>query len=232
MVRLCLISSLVLAAQPALAGGASGAAATLKPQPLTQLFISPMGEPFRARGGEPYPSAAWFKAADADGDGAISKAEFLADAQRFFKTLDTDGDGVLEEAEITAYETDIAPEVNIGVHEQNDAVKYNFDQYRSPDGSPAEVRVDSTSQLDSSERDAQRRRNMLASRRGAGIFGFIDMPEPVRAADTNIDFRVSLKEWMAAAAKRFDELDVKREGKLRLEALPKTPIQRANEGRR
>ncbi len=32
--------------------------------PLTQLFISPMGEPFRATDAEPYPSAAWFAGAE------------------------------------------------------------------------------------------------------------------------------------------------------------------------
>lgn len=230
MFRLCLIASLALLALPA----AAQTTPPPKPKALTQLFVSPMGEPFRAANGEAYPSEAWFKEADTNGDGAVDKAEFLADAQRFFKTLDTDGDGVLEEAEITTYETRIVPEVQIGTNAPDRTAAIDpYADYRSADGSPPEVHRDSMSRIaDERQADAQKAANRLAARRGAGIFGYIDQPEPVRAADTNIDFRVSLREWMAAAAKRFDQLDVKRDGKLMMANLPKTPFQLMLEGRR
>ena len=38
-------------------------------RPRGALFVSPSGEPFRSRPGEPYPVAVWFAQADADHDG-------------------------------------------------------------------------------------------------------------------------------------------------------------------
>jgi hypothetical protein len=236
MLRSALIAGLALAAQPVLADGpAKTPAPATAPKALTQLFISPMGEPFRATADAPYPSAAWFKGANTSGDGAMTKAEFMADAQRFFKVLDTDGDGVIDEAEITVYETKIAPEVNIGVNETSalGPQKFDYDQYRAPDGSPAEVHVDHASLIpDEREHDAAKAYNRIASRRGAGIFGFIDQPEPVRAADIHINFRITNKDWVTAAEQRFDALDVKRQGKLVLSELPKTPYQLVLERRK
>jgi len=77
------------------------------PPARPKLFISPSGEPFRGDNG----LAAWFAKADTDHDGALSEAEFAADAQRFFKTLDRNGDGKLDGFEIQAYEHDIVPEI-------------------------------------------------------------------------------------------------------------------------
>ena len=65
----------------------------LDPGPGAGLFISPSGKPFRAKPGEPYPVAAWFAAADRDGDGRVTLAEFEADADAFFRELDRNHDG-------------------------------------------------------------------------------------------------------------------------------------------
>jgi len=81
-----------------------------------QLFISPAGEPFRAPAEGPYPVAAWFSAADANHDGALSRDEFVADAGRFFILLDTDKDGVIDGFEVSAYERNIAPEILQGIN--------------------------------------------------------------------------------------------------------------------
>ncbi|MEI9891976.1 MAG: EF-hand domain-containing protein, partial [Caulobacteraceae bacterium] len=54
------------------------------PPQRASLFVSPAGEPFRAGPGEPYPVAVWFRLADADGDGKLTRDEFVADAARFF----------------------------------------------------------------------------------------------------------------------------------------------------
>lgn len=71
------------------------------------LFLSPAGEPFRGGDG----LAAWFAGADTDHDGALTLAEFRADAMRFFKVLDANHDGVVDGAENQIYETRIAPEI-------------------------------------------------------------------------------------------------------------------------
>lgn len=75
------------------------------------LFISPMGEPFRAAASGPYPSRAWFDQADADYDGRLTRAEVVADARRFFAVLDSSGSGRLSSAGIDRYETEIVPEI-------------------------------------------------------------------------------------------------------------------------
>ena len=64
--------------------------------PREWVFISPAGEPFRASTEAPYPSADWFQSADSDRDGAISVAEFTADAMAFFVRVDTSKDGQVD----------------------------------------------------------------------------------------------------------------------------------------
>jgi hypothetical protein len=81
------------------------------PGRLTQLFISPCGEPFRAVAKAPYPVAAWFARADKNGDGAIDRAEFRADADAFFDVLDVNHDGVISGFEVSRYEHLIVPEI-------------------------------------------------------------------------------------------------------------------------
>src|ERR1051326_4065392 len=76
-----------------------------------QLFSAPMGEPFRAGANDPYPSALWFAQADADHDGKLTKAEMLADADRFFVKLDSDRDGEITPPENRTYEDQMVPEI-------------------------------------------------------------------------------------------------------------------------
>ena len=85
------------------------------PPKTAQLFIAPMGEPFRAGPVAPDPVTAWFAQLDTNHDGRITLAEFTADADRFFAKLDTDHDGELIPSEVSAYERDIAPEIRLYV---------------------------------------------------------------------------------------------------------------------
>ena len=80
----------------------------LASHPFRRLFVSPMGEPFTGEGGGDA-LAAWFRQADANRDGALSRAEMQRDAERFFGTLDVNHDGEIDPDEITRYETQIAP---------------------------------------------------------------------------------------------------------------------------
>jgi len=56
-------------------------------------FISPMGEPFRARSKADNTLALWFRQADRNGDGVLTSDEMVADAHRFFAKLDEDHNG-------------------------------------------------------------------------------------------------------------------------------------------
>src|SRR6201996_1286328 len=47
------------------------------------LFISPLGQPFRAPAGEPYPSALWFQTVNTTHDGKLTRAQFRAEAAAF-----------------------------------------------------------------------------------------------------------------------------------------------------
>jgi Ca2+-binding EF-hand superfamily protein len=107
----------------AFAGALAGSAAEAPAQPPSPpaagppviVFMSPMGEPFRRRDGPGEPIERWFQAADTDHDGALSVTEFQADAVRFFATLDVNHDGEIAPDEITRYETEVAPEVQMGM---------------------------------------------------------------------------------------------------------------------
>ena len=171
--------------------------------PLTQLFISPMGEPFRATDAEPYPSAAWFAGADTNHDGVISRTEFRADALRFFKVLDVTGDGRIADNEIARYEYQIAPEIVASTRDTSDL------SLKKPDD----------------DDDSKVRRPGL-QRQGAAFYTFLNDAEPVRSADTDFNMKVTLDEWMAAADRRFKALDPDDTGGLKLADLPRPPTQK------
>jgi hypothetical protein len=206
-----LTAALLLAAAPAFAQPAAG---------YKQVFLSPAGEPFRAPLGEPYPSEAWFKAADTNGDGALDLAEFKADAARFFKTLDLNHDGMLMSVEVSVYEVKVAPEIMQAMTEPPEAIPEPVSE-RGPNNEPMQY-VGGGTRITESKRDL---RNILMARRGAGLFTFLDEPQQVRAADTDVDFQVSAAEAEAAAAKRFAKLDLNGDGKLDRAELPATPVQ-------
>jgi hypothetical protein len=217
-----------LAALLAAIAFAAAAPALAQDGPAAQLFISPMGEPFRAGPSDPYPAAAWFKQADQGNKGYLTRADFQADAARFFKTLDKDDDGYLDDKEVDNYEQNVAPEIvtamNIDAPQQGRAdADAELDSHASRDESNLPARyVHDVSRLND---DHAAHAKPPPPRRGAGFFSFFDEPEPVRAADTNIDFRISLTEWQAAADRRFDALDSKHTGKVMLADLPVTPFQ-------
>ncbi|MDP1631511.1 MAG: hypothetical protein Q8L66_08845 [Caulobacter sp.] len=215
----CLI--VVLAAAPAAAQSPDGpilipgagwaAPAGPPPPPRRQVFISPAGEPFRAEPGAAYPAAIWFARADADHDGALTLAEFTADALAFFDTLDTDKDQVVDGFESSHYELEIAPEI--------------AETPRTARGSGERRGLFGGS-----------RRDRPIPREGAGVYGLLNEPHPVRGADSNLDQRVSRAEAEAAARQRFQLLDANQTGRLTLADLPKTPAQNRlagpSEGRR
>lgn len=162
-----------------------------------QLFLSPGGQPFRAAAGQPYPVAAWFAKADADRDGRLTREEFRADAEAWFKVLDANGDGMIDMPETTRWEEELVPELG------RLSIGGGMVGRRAPP-----------------------RRNELSTRgQGAAAFSLINEPHPVRGADADLSFSVSLAEWRAAADRRFALLDPDGDGGVRLAELKPTPAQ-------
>jgi len=186
------------------------------------LFLSPMGEPFRGAAGQAYPAAAWFAGADANHDGAVDRAEFVADARRFFQTLDHDHDGRLTPEEVIAYERDIAPEIALYTAPSDFGdIPGGRDRGRSRGGGIGDA-LGLTS--------SGGRSSGYGGPMGAGRYAWLNIPEPVVSADSDIDRVITLDEFAATANRRFDTLDVAHKGALRLADLPRTPAQIAIEG--
>jgi hypothetical protein len=180
------------------------------------VFFSPAGEPFRSSLGEPAPMARWFAGADADHDGRLSPAEFTADHRRFFKVLDADGDGRIDGPEVGRYETVLAPEI-LGAA---DRVPERPPEGAAPGGPPEGGRRGPSGGRRAGGRGGGGgRQPAVAGPRGAGRvgaarYGLLNEPEPVRAADLDLDYRVSAEEWDKAAARRLAALDRDHDGAL------------------
>ena len=182
-----------------------GEAAKLPPcQPKrAQIFLAPMGEPFRAGANDPYPSALWFAQADADHDGKLTRAEMLADADRFFARLDSDHDGEITPIENRAYEDQIAPEIRSQIGRED-----------NPFETPKPIKVN---------------KHAPVMPEGAGRWSSLPIPQPVISADSDMNRGVSRAEFHAAANERFTRLDTAGRGYLTLATMAKPPAQAAAE---
>jgi hypothetical protein len=82
---------------------------------------------------------------------------------------------------------------------------------------------------DSSDALAQKQAAQVpaAGREGAARYSLINEPEPIAAADANLDGKVTLAEWMAITDRRFIRLDHNQSGRLTKDNLlhpqPKAP---------
>ncbi|MBL8556666.1 MAG: hypothetical protein JNL41_20500 [Phenylobacterium sp.] len=182
------------------------------PRPRVQLFVSPSGQPFRAPPGQPYPSAAWFAAADADHDGRLTRAEFRADADAWFRALDADGDGMIGMPEVTRWEEELVPEI------ARMAMGGGMGMGGGGRG------------MGRGGMGGARGRNELNTRaQGAAAFSLINEPHPIRGADSDVDYKVTRAEWRAAADRRFAILDPDGDGVVLAADLKRTPAQFAQE---
>ncbi|MCU6456004.1 hypothetical protein LPN01_18150 [Sphingomonas sp. A2-49] len=186
-----------------------GAGAATAQQGHRRTFISPMGEPFHGTEAAPDPERAWFAGADANGDGAITAAEFRADAARVFAMLDRGHDGEIDPDDIDYYESTIAPEV------------------RSRDGGPGIV-----ARSDSGSEGESKAPAYDAGKLGAARYTYFDLPEPVTAADANLNRGIDAREFADAADKRFAALDKRKDGRLTWDELPHVSGRAAAAGRR
>jgi hypothetical protein len=211
----------------ACAGGRGGPPPGFEPGPGgLGLFISPAGEPFRAGPEAPYPVSAWFAAADADHDGRLTLAEFKADAVAYFHRLDDDKDGTVDGFEVQAYERSI-PEMAPRVRSLRPGEGMNMQLGRGGRGG----RLDADD-IGGGGRPGRSGRGAVGGREGAALYSFFYDPQPVAAADSDFNSRISLAEAQSIAERRFAMLDTARAGYLTLSGLPKTPVQQAAEARR
>ena len=214
---------------------------------FTQLFVSPAGEPYRAKPGDPYPVALWFKQADLNHDGVITRDEFRADHKGFFEALDYDDAGYLDGPKIAFYESKVLPDVFVtaisrlsprlgakmaGIELADDVAGRDGAQLIRVQSGIANAIGAPTSQDAQQQEGAHGPLPGLGARRktpreyqGAAAYGLLQEAEPIRAADTNLDGLVSKAEFMAAADRRFALLDKRHDGKLTLDELPQTQTQ-------
>lgn len=225
MVRRLLLAAAFLG----LAGGAAaqphdapiietyGREAPPPPGPRIRLFISPMGEPFRGPDG----FGTWLAGADADHDGAVTLAEFRADAERFFHVLDTDGNGYIDGFEMQAYERERVPEIaSMGVEDARGGGRRGFGGRRrggKGDAPPAQSGGDAGKAAGAFK---------AGGRDGAARFSLLNIPQPVAQADEDWNGRITLLEWDHAATRRFALLDKANAGRLTRDSLQPPPSEK------
>ena len=186
-------------------------------------FISPMGEPFRARSATDDTLADWFRQADRNHDNVLTLDEMEADAERFFARLDDNHDGQIDPDELANYEYEIAPDIQV------------MSRTKRVPGQPAPV-VKSDPEDDQFAEHSHRKRGrgdevdaslgIGGALQGAARYGLLNMPEPVAAADTDFNRSITLEEFQAAAVARFQLLDTAHQGRItlaQLEAMPHAP---------
>ena len=193
---------------PLLAAGAQAAVVRTDPVVVTGRagipFISPMGEPIRARSPGEDTLARWFAQADLDHDGLVTRDEMVADATRFFAILDSDHDGEIGPEELIHYEWKVAPEIQVNARDRRMKVRSTAD---SDNGPPTR-----------SDREDRGLRSD-GGPQGAARYALLNMPEPGAAADADLDRAITLQEFRQAAVERFALLDRTHAGKLTLAGL-------------
>lgn len=175
-------------------------------------FISPMGEPFRGKVGGKDAFVDWFQQADRNRDGILVLGEFMADAERFFARIDLNHDGQIDPDEMVQYEWEFAPEIQVNAKLQ---------RARAAPGAGE----------DAPKRRLRRGQGEEAydpdALQGAARYALLNIPQPVAAADADLNRAVSLDEFRNAATARFRILDVGQRGQLNLRdleaMLPKLP---------
>jgi len=190
--------------------------------PRLSLFVSPAGKPFRGQPGQPAPMAAWFAEADANGDGAISFAEFQADFRRWFAMLDTNHDGEIAPDEVTRYETEILPEMASGRGGGFGGTGGRGGGWGGRGGMGGHGGMGRRGGGMGGRGGGMRgggAGGMGYMPMGAARYGLLPIPHPIMSADEDLNRGVSVAEWDHAAASRFNLLDEAHNGRLTLAEL-------------
>lgn len=181
-------------------------------------FVSPMGEPFRGRIGGKDAFVAWFRQADRNQDDSLTLDEFQADADRFFVQLDLNRDRQIDPDELVHYEWEIAPEIQVNSRLKRPGAGISRDVPLSLD------RYEKTNRRRKGDRGPAYDPEGL---QGASRYALLNIPQPVAAADADLNRATSALEFRQAAADRFRLLDGQHQGRLTLQdleaRLPKLP---------
>jgi hypothetical protein len=203
----------------ALATRARGAASDDDDEDVVpNTFISPCGQPFRAPQGAPYPVVDWFKSADKNADGKLDHTEFVADAAAFFTVLDLDNDGTLSRHEVALYEQRIAPEI---IGRTIRTSRFGARLWLAQMDRPGSIDPGGDQPSD----DEPKKLPLDESLQGAAPYGLLAEPEPVLAADLDLNGLITRKNFLKLADMHFKTLDGEGRGYLTLAALPKTQVQ-------
>ena len=164
-----------------------------------------------------------------------------ADAARFFATLDTNHDGELDPDEIAHYENEVAPEVQVGLQMGGGRMGGGGGGGRGGGrggggrggGMGGGGMGGGRGGMGGGGRggggqEGGRSANPNAGQfepglEGAGRFSFLNIPEPVISADTDLNRGVSPQEFIAAAGQRFVLLDSRHHGRIARAELPPLP---------
>lgn len=184
----------------ALASGIAATPASAK----NDVYLTLMGEPFRTNEAGEAPFDQWWKLADADSDGAVSRLEFRTDAESFFGNLDANGDKVIDADEMAQYE-DLAPGRTRAA-----GGGANLPSSKRPTAkSSAPVEEGQVALVTGGDAPSATRIHP-----GGGRINYSEVPQPVAMADLNLDRRVTLDEFTKTAGRRFTNYDTDQNGRL------------------
>ena len=166
------------------------------------MLLSPNGEPLTGGSLGIRPCAEvmslWFDRVDGNRDGKVDRQEFMADARIQFERMDLDRDGFITSDELSLFRTPFM--------EQSQARPEPYPYSSEPNKGEAPSRH---------SRHGSKQPDMPAGPRVSAP-RMASVADPVMAADTNLDFKVSLDEFLKQAANTFDLIDADHDGVLSL----------------
>ncbi len=170
----------------------------------SSVYLSLMGELFRTNAAGEDPFDQWFKLADRDGDGGISRLELQQDAQAFFAALDANGDKVIDADEMAVYERDAPARTRAAGGEIGASSSRRPTPTSSAPVVKGQVAIVTSGTIPSATRVHP----------GGGRSDVSGVPQPVAMTDVNLDRRVTVDEFNKAAGRRFTNYDINQDGKL------------------
>ncbi len=209
------------------------------PPPMgLRVFVSPFGEPFDATPGQSGLQV-WFAAADLDHDGKLTPTEFDADGVRWFLALDTDHDGRIGPGEIAAYEAMInrrlagafggagGPGGQGGGMRGRPGGGMGGPPPGGGRGGPGGGAASLNDQMGGQDEESHLKPPGSSQPRGyqpavtpLAMANLLNIPQPVKAADMDINQFITTEEWQRTSARWFSLLDRDRDGVLTLAELP------------